>query len=82
MPFFRYGLIGGGPWVAVSVIRAGVPAVELNPEGRAELWRFFLQVVVGLGVLLVAGFWAGPCRFCFWSTWGEGADVLLVVGLW
>ena len=42
----------------------------------------FFRFVVVLGVPPVAIFWAGPWRFWFWSAWGEGAGVLLVVGLW
>ena len=82
MEFFPAAVVGRGPQVAVSRVRAGVLAVELIPGGRAELWRFFFRFVIVLGVPTVAVFWAGPWRFCFWSAWGEGAGVLLVVGLW
>ena len=80
--FFRCGLIEGGPWGAGSIIRAGVPAIGLNPGGRAELWRFFSRVLWAWGCrrLLVfgtglGGFVAGPFGVqeqmcCCW--WGCG----------
>ena len=83
MPFFRSAVVVSGPRVAVSVVRAGVPAVKLIPGDRDELCRFFSGLLwawecrwllfFGLGL---GGFDSGPLEmreqmFCWWWDCGK-----------